>query len=114
LFSHEEVVFDDYPETKSVSDAAIYISTDGTDKFVGRVGSFVAVKEGFGGELIRVKGNTRAAVVGTKGYLWNEASLIKDHPERLDTDYYRAQCDKAMEAIDIYMPFDEFVKCEPN
>ena len=113
LFTHEEVVFDDYPETKSVSDAAIYISMEKGDKFVGRVGSFVAVKEGFGGELFRVKGDKRAAVTGTKGYLWNEADTIKGHPERLDMDYYRKQCDEAIAAIDIYYPFDEFVSCDP-
>ena len=114
LFTKEEVVFDDYPETKSVSDAAIYISMDGTEKFVGRVGSFVAVNEGYGGELLRVKGNSRSAVTGTKGYLWNEADLIREHPERLNLDFYRKECDKAVAAIDIYYPFEEFVECDPT
>ena len=114
LFTHEEVEFKDYPETKSVTDASIYICTGKTEKFVGRVGSFVAVKEGYGGELIRVKDGTRSAVTGTKGYLWNEANIIKDHPERLDMDFYRKQCDDAIAAIDIYYPFEEFVTCDPN
>ena len=113
LFTHEEVVFDDYPEIKSVSDAAIYISTDGTDKFIGRIGSFVAVKEGYGGELVRVKGDKRAAVTGTKGYLWNESEIIRKHPDRLDLDYYRNECDKAIEAINQYYPFDDFVNYVP-
>ena len=113
LFTHEEVVFDDYPEIKSVSDAAIYISTDGTDKFIGRIGSFVAVKEGYGGELVRVKGDKRVAVTGTKGYLWNESEIIRKHPDRLDLDYYRNECDKAIEAINEYYPFDDFVNYEP-
>ena len=113
LFTHEEVVFDDYPEIKSVSDAAIYISTDGTDKFIGRIGSFVAVKEGYGGELVRVKGDKRSAVTGTKGYLWNESEIIRKHPDRLDLDYYRNECDKAIEAINEYYPFDDFVNCVP-
>ena len=114
LFSKEEVEFDDYPETKAVSDAAIYISTDGSERFVGRVGSFVAVKEGCGGELLRVKGNSKSAVTGTKGYLWNEADIVREHPEDLNLDYYRKECDKAVEAIDIYYPFDEFVNCDPT
>lgn len=113
LFTHEEVVFDDYPEIKSVSDAAIYISTEGTDKFIGRIGSFVAVKEGYGGELVRVKGDKRAAVTGTKGYLWNESEIIREHPDRLDLDYYRNECDKAIEAINEYYPFDDFVNYVP-
>ena len=113
LFTHEEVVFDDYPEIKSVSDAAIYISTEGTDRFIGRIGSFVAVKEGYGGELVRVKGDKRSAVTGTKGYLWNESEVIRNHPDRLDLDYYRNECDKAIEAINEYYPFDDFVNYVP-
>lgn len=114
LFTHEEVTFDDLPETKSVSDAAIYISTEKDDKFVGRIGSFVAVKEEFGGKLLRVKGDSKTAVTGTKGYFWNEASIIRNHPERIDQDYYRKQCDDAVDAINKYYPFDEFVGCDPT
>jgi hypothetical protein len=114
LFSHEKVTFYDLPETKSVSDAAIYICTDKADKFVGRIGSFVAVKEGYGGNLMRVKGDKKSAVTGTKGWLWNEASVIEDHPERINKDYYRKQCDDAVAAINQYYPFDEFVGCDPT
>ena len=114
LFSHEPVTFYDLPETKSVSDAAIYICTDKAEKFVGRIGSFVAVKEGYGGKLMRVKGDKKSAVTGTKDWLWNEASVIEDHPERINKDYYRKQCDDAVAAINQYYPFDEFVGCDPT
>jgi len=114
LFSHEQVTFDDLPETKSVSDAAMYLCTDNSERFVGRVGSFVAVKEGYGGKLMRVKGDKKSAVTGTKGWLWNEANLIREYPERVDQDYYRSQCDKAVAAIDKFYPFDEFVECDPT
>jgi hypothetical protein len=114
LFSHEPVSFDDLPEIKSVSDAAIYISRDNSEKFVGRIGNFVAVKEEFGGKLMRVKGDKRSAVTGTKDWYWEEADVIREHPERVNKDYYRKQCDDAVETIEQYMPFDEFVGCDPT
>lgn len=114
LFTHEEVTFEDLPETKSVTDAAIYISKDGSDKFVGRVGSFVAVKEEYGGNLLRIKGDKKSAVTGTKGWFWNEASIIREHPERIDQNYYRKQCDDAIDTINKYYPFNEFVDCDPT
>ena len=114
LFTHEPITFDDFPETKSVSDASIYICEGDSERFVGRIGSFVAVNEGYGGELKRVKGDTKSAVTGTKGYLWNEAELIREHPDRIDKDYYRKQCDSAVAAINKFYPFDEFVGCDPT
>ena len=114
LFSHEEIEFRDLAETKSVTDAAIYICTENEERFVGRVGSFVAVKEGCGGALMRVKGDSKSAVTGTKGWLWNEADIISQHPERINKDYYRKQCDDAIAAIEKYYPFDEFVGCDPT
>ena len=114
LFTHEPVTFEDLPETKSVTDAAMYICTDESEKFVGRVGSFVAVKEGYGGKLVRIKGDKRSAVTGTKDWLWNEASVIRENPERIEKDYYRKQCDDAVAAIHKYYPFDEFVGCDPT
>ena len=114
LFSHEPIKFDDFPETKSVSDASIYICNENSERFVGRIGSFVSVKEKFGGELKRVKGDTKSAVTGTKGYLWNEADIIREHPERINMDYYRKQCDDAVATINKYYPFDEFVGCDPQ
>ena len=114
LFTHEPIEFKDYAETKSVDDAAIYICTDKSEKFVGRVGSFVAVKEGYGGKLVRIKGDKRSAVTGTKDWCWNEASVIKSNPDRLDMDYYRHMCDNAIASINKYYPFDEFVDCGEN
>lgn len=114
LFTHEPIEYKDYAETKSVDDAAIYICTDKEEKFVGRVGSFVAVKEGYGGSLLRSKGDKRAAVTGTKGWLWNEASVIKSDPDKLNMDYYRHMCDNAVDTINKFYPFDEFVECDPT
>jgi hypothetical protein len=114
LFSHEPIEFDDYAETKSVNDAAIYICGERDKKFVGRIGSFVAVKPEFGGKLMRIKGNKQSAVTGTKDWYWNETNTIRMHPDRVDLDYYRAQCDDAIDTINQYYPFDEFVSCDPT
>ena len=109
LFSHEEITFDDYPETKSVDDAALYLITEnGTENFVGRVGSFVCVKPEYGASLMRVKGDKKSAVTGTKGYFWAEADSVREHPERLNLDYYRSKCDDAIESINEYGDFDIF------
>lgn len=114
LFTHEPITFDDYPETKSVDDAAIYlVYPNGTETFIGRVGSFVCVKPEYGGSLVRIKGDKRSAVTGTKDYFWAEAESVREHPERINMDYYREQCDKAVDAINKFYPFDEFVGCNP-
>ena len=115
LFTHEPITFDDFPETKSVDDAAIYlVNENGTETFVGRVGSFVCVKPEYGGMLMRVKGESRSAVTGTKGYFWAEAESVRDHPDRINLDYYRAQCDAAIDDINELYPFDEFAECDPT
>lgn len=115
LFTHEPVSFDDFPETKAVDDAAIYlVNPNGTETFVGRVGSFVCVKPEFGGELVRVKGESRSAVTGTKDYYWAEAAAVRDHPERINLDYYRKQCDEVIDDVNELYPFDEFVGCDPT
>ena len=123
LFSHEPIEFDDFPETKSVDDAAIYLvypsgaeSLVGgvDDTFVGRVGSFVCVKPEYGAELMRVKGEKKSAVTGTKGYFWAEAETVRNHPERINLDYYREQCDAIIDDINEFYPFEEFVNCDPT
>jgi len=115
LFTHEKIEFDDFPETKSVDDAAMYlVYPSGAETFVGRVGSFVCVKEEYGGALMRVKGDKRSAVTGTKDLYWAEAESVRNHPERINLDYYRSQCDAAVEDINKLYPFDEFVGCDPT
>ena len=114
LFSHEPITFEDFPETKSVDDAAMYlVYPSGKESFVGRVGSFVCVKPEYGASLVRVKGDSRSAVVGTKDLFWAEADVARNNPEIINLDYYRAQCDKAIQDISELYPFDEFVECDP-
>ena len=115
LFSHEPLEFDDFPETKSVDDAAIYlVYPNGAESFVGRVGSFVCVKPEFGASLMRVKGDSRSAVTGTKDWYWAEAESIRNYPERLNLDYYRQRCDEVIDDVNVFYSFNEFTECDPT
>lgn len=119
LFSHEELVFDDYCETKSVTQGSMYLnftdlSNDPQVKdelhHVGRTGSFVPVTTG-GGVLWRIKDDKHYAVTGTKGYLWIEREMAEAR-NRLDIDmsYFERLRQEAFEAIDFYGSFEKFVE----
>lgn len=118
LFSHEEIKFKDMCETKEVkSPAAIYLrqtKEDGTnnDQFIGRIGLFCPVDD-IGGDLLRVDSNAgkEGAVTGTKGYKWLESEYVKVNglEDHINKDYYRVLCDKAVETINQYCDFNEFV-----
>lgn len=90
LFSHEDIVFDDLCETKSVSKGAIYLDKNEAlpeDEhnyiFVGRVGQFCPIKPGCGGALlmreagVRDDGETKYnSVTGAKDYRWLESEMV--------------------------------------
>lgn len=121
LFSKENVEFDDVCETKSVSDASIYLDMNeklGEDdhlySFVGKIGLFCPIKPGCGGGLLLRKGNGSDkynAVTGTKGYRWQEAEFVKDaHKEKdIDLSYYIAKVDEAKDTISKYGDVEAFV-----
>lgn len=112
LFSHEDILFEDMCETKSVT-AQMYLDTnpDGEPKyeFVGKVGEFTPVKIG-GGRLLRKTADKYSAVTDTKGYLWLQSSDAK-HLDRsvIDESYYISKCNKARDAISKYGDFEWFV-----
>jgi hypothetical protein len=132
LFTKEELSFDDYCETKSVTQGAMYIDfrpevpgtpTTNDMHFVGKTGRFVPVVEGFGGgTLYRVKDGKPYAVAGTKGYLWVEAnvawSIFKDgqgtpfserSAEFIDMRYFNKLAEDARNAIDYFGEYARFV-----
>lgn len=124
LFSKEPVEFKDHQETKEVKKGAIYMkmSDEKTDnildnyKFIGRVGSFVAVKPENGGkELFCINEDKISAVTGTKGYTWLEYEQVKNGgtEDMLDFDYYRGVIDEAIEQIRKYGDFENFVSDDP-
>lgn len=122
LFSHEDILFEDMCETKSVS-TALYLDLnenlpDGEHNyhFVGKVGSFCPIKSGHGGGLLcREKDGKYYSATGSKGYRWLEAEIVKvlEKEESIDESYYKALCDKAIQSIEQYGDFDWFVSDTP-
>lgn len=125
LFSKEPLMFDDYVQTKSVVDGAIYMATsnDIPDeplehlddfRFIGKVSSFVAVKPEDGGRSIFRVNQDKGQfgyVNGTKGWGWREAELVRAADEKvvIDEAYYTSVIDDARDAIAAYCDFDNFV-----
>lgn len=124
LFSHEDIVFNDLCETKSVSKGAIYLDknedlAEGEHNyiFVGRVGQFCPIKPGCGGALLvreaGVKDNGEAkydSVTGAKDYRWLESEMVYNlHlEETIDRSYFDKMATKAVEAISEYGDFEQF------
>lgn len=124
LFSHEDIVFNDLCETKSVSKGAIYLDknenlAEGEHNyiFVGRVGQFCPIKPGCGGALlvreagVKDNGETKYdSVTGAKDYRWLESEMVYNlHLEdTIDRSYFDKMATKAVEAISEYGDFEQF------
>lgn len=138
LFTQDGITFDDLCETKQVTKGAIYLDTE-LDRpmfqpenlhFIGRTGRFVPVLKGSigAGILYRIVDDKHYAVVGTKGYLWAEASVISELEgfnealfERnmdlemaveIDWSYYDKLVNTAKSAIEEFGDFEAFVHPE--
>lgn len=124
LFSHEDIVFNDLCETKSVSKGAIYLDknedlAEGEHNYilVGRVGQFCPIKPGCGGALLvreagaKDNGETKYdSVTGAKDYRWLESEMVYNlHLEdTIDRSYFDKMATKAIEAISEYGDFEQF------
>lgn len=114
LFSKEPIKFQDKCETKTVT-TALYLEFDkdteedipmvfmeGERHFVGRAGSFCPIQPGKGGGLlVREKEGKFYAAVGTKGYRWLEAEMVKELGKEKDIDlrYFQSLVDDAVANI---------------
>lgn len=120
LFSHEELIFDDFCETKSVKTALYLDMNEGLPddehnyRFVGKIGSFCPVSKG-GGVLVRTKDDKYYAVGGTKGYRWEESErlLVSDKVPDIDMTYFEKLADAARNDISKYGDLDWFVSDKP-
>lgn len=121
LFTKERIEFADMCETKSVT-TALYL--DFTDEetpmvfddnvlhFVGKTGLFCPIEPGKGGGLlVREKDGKYHAAVGTKGYRWLEAEVVKSLGKEKDIDrsYFQSMVDDAVDAISKYGDYEWFV-----
>ena len=119
LFSHDPLEFDDFCETKSVKQGALYLdfnedlpADEHNYKFVGRVGRFCPMQDGAGGGILyRVKDDKYYAATGSKGYRWMESLVVKEKglEKYVDRSYYDKQVDQAVEDISKYGDFTWFV-----
>ena len=112
LFSHEPLEFDDFCETKSVQQGALYLDFgDGNKRFIGRVGRFCPVKPDCGGaDLLRIKDGKEYAATGTKGFKWLESEVIdREHYDNIiDKSYYMDQVNEAVVDISKFGDFEWF------
>lgn len=123
LFSHDPIEFKDMCETKSVETALYLDMNEGLAegahdyKFVGKVGQFTPILPGAGGgELMREKDGKYSYATGAKDWRWLESGVVKElHMEdKINKDYYRRLCDAAIEKINEFGDFDEFVNGPPK
>ena len=118
LFSKEVLELADYCETKNVTQGLMYLDFDGSGdiskmRHVGRTGMFIPVYEG-GGTLWRVKDGKTYHVSGTKGYAWVESEVAAsrggdDNPLLLDQSYFDKLANSAVETIEKFGSFENFV-----
>lgn len=111
LFTKEPIVFEDFVQTKQVKTAMYLRFPSSGDHFVGKVGAFVPIKpDKGGGELLRESndGEIKDAVVGTKGYHWKEAEMVRFmHQEQdVDTSYAEMLADEAKQAIEQFVDLE--------
>jgi hypothetical protein len=115
LFSHEDLTFDDYCETKQVTKGSMSLDFEAVRKpmalyedglhFVGRTGRFVPVTEEMGGGILwRINEGKKYAVSGTKGYFWLEATIAKEMGDELEIDlsYFDNMLDEARKTLAKY------------
>lgn len=120
LFTKEPLTFEDYCETKSVTQGAMWLDFNADPlrqvielQHVGRTGSFVPVLNN-GGTLLRIKEGHKYAVTGTKGYRWveREVATVRFNEGKLDLDmsYFEKLKREAEEAIEYYGSFNRFIE----
>ena len=101
LFSKEDILFEDFVESRSVKKGTMYIEMDdGSMVFIGRVGTFCPMKSS-GGILYRVQGDKKYAVTGTKNYKWLSANAVKEleKEDDIDVSYFEAAVEEALKKI---------------
>ena len=85
-------------------------------RFIGKVGQFCPMKDGYGaGLLMREKDGKYYAVTGSKGYRWMESEMVKElgREDGIDRSYYDNLVDEAVKTISRYGDFEWFASDDP-
>lgn len=118
LFSHEDIVFEDMCETKSVTSTMYLDMNESLPEgehnyvFIGKTGLFCPIKPGCGGgSLLREKDGKYYAVTGSSGYRWLEAETVINTERESDVDnsYQESLVQDAINNISNYGDFQKFV-----
>lgn len=117
LFTQEPIELEDLCETRNVVKGEMRLAYNGVEEVddmvhIGRTGAFVPVLHD-GASLYRVSPEGKKyAVTGTKGYFWVPSEIAKQRDEHyelfVDMSYFEDLREKAVAAIEQYMPIDEF------
>jgi hypothetical protein len=84
--------------------------------FIGKVGSFLPVKDGVGGGiLLRDQNGKMYSAEGAKGYRWLETEVVKNLKleDDIDISYYAIMADKAVAHIEEFGDFSWLVDPQP-
>jgi hypothetical protein len=122
LFTFEELQFNDFCETRNVTQGSMYLDFSDPDNgdfdemvHVGRTGSFVPVLNG-GGNLWRVKDGKLYAVAGTKGWRWVIRDVAKEREANgeldIDMTYFEHLRQQALDAINKQGSYEDFINKE--
>ena len=93
-------------------ESAAKVYTDSLKKliFIGKVGRFTPVLEGYGGgQLFRIKEGKHYAIAGTKGYLWVDSHVAMDLPdEAIDYSYFDRLVEEALADLEKLLEESDF------
>ena len=120
LFTKEKIEFDDLCQTIAVQNGGELDLDFNEDlpegehdyKFVGKVGRFWPIKDGYGGgQMFRMKDDKYYAAAGTKGYRWLESEDVieRNMQDDINIDYYERLANEAIETISEFGDFNSFV-----
>lgn len=109
--SKKEREFVDLYSELSDEELEANISKGHNYRFIGKVGQFCPIKEGYGGGILLAKREDKYyAATGSSGYRWLESEVVKElgKEDSIDISYYDKLANAAIETISQYGDFNDF------
>ena len=98
----------DFFNDHTVDDLIRLINSGHSRQFIGKVGNFCPIKDGYGGaELVCLNEQGKfVSPSGTKDVRWMESSYVKEHhlEDKIDYNYFEKMCQDAINDISKYDP----------